>query len=356
MSNLLIGKLDNFDDLLIIRLYMKQSLRSPQVWLGILVSLITFGAIFLFIEPAEIAEALREARYGYLLLTIVGIYLFMIIRAFRWRFLLNNEIDWQPVFHIQNVGYMLNNLLPLRAGDIARAILIGNVPPITIARGLPTMVLDRVLDLVFMLVLFPFVIPTDGLPDSVQTGVQTVRFFVIVFMVVVVVSANQRPFIRRLSKNLLTRLRIPNTDRWVQQLDDLLAGLDTFTRLKDGLILALLSAAVWLPIIAAYYAGLLAVNIEPTWSIAGFVVCAAAFSIAAPSSPGQVGVFHVGVTFALVEILGQPEGASASFALLYHAINFVFLTLLGIYSLNRIGSTFSSILDSIQTYRARNTS
>ncbi len=86
---------------------------------------------------------------------------------------------------------------------------------------------------------------------------------------------------------------------------------------------------VWLPIIAAYYTTMLAVNLEPTWIMAGFVVCAAAFSVAIPSTPGQIGPFHFAVITAL-QLYGQPAAESASFAFLYHFLNTIILIVFGV--------------------------
>ena len=55
---------------------------------------------------------------------------------------------------------------------------------------------------------------------------------------------------------------------------------------------------------------------------------AGAFAVAAPSSPGQIGVFHMGVIAAMTA-LGQPGDTAASLAILYHALNFLVMVLLG---------------------------
>jgi glycosyltransferase 2 family protein len=332
------------------RLMKEQSRRKQlQLWLGIGISLLCLGAILFFIEPAEIWAALLTARYEYLALSAVGVLAFMIIRAIRWRFMLNNQISWAQVFHIQNIGYMLTMILPFRIGDVARAVLIGNVPPITLAQGISTMVVERTLDLLFIVALLPLTLANvPHLPPEVQTAAQISGILAIGLIVVLIVAANQRPLANRLGRWLLDRIPFMDTETWLSRGDELLQGLSSLTRLKDGLILGALSILTWLPIIFAYYTGLLAANIEPTWAMAGFVVCIAALSIAAPSSPGQVGVFHAGVTFALVQILGQPPAESASFALLYHALNLVSLVILGLIGVYGAGATFGSVIQSAQ--------
>ena len=321
--------------------------RRVQFWAGMLLSIASLAAIFLLIDPAEIAAALRSADYGYVSLSLLGIVAFLLLRAVRWRFMLDNEVAWGPVFHIQNIGYLITYILPFRIGDVARAVLIGNVPPVTLARGLSTVVVERVLDMLFIVTLLPFTLAAvETVPPAVQAAARISGIVAVAAIAVLVVAANRRAFAHRLATFFLQRVRRLDTDIWVRRTDELLEGLNSLTRRKDGLILAGLSLLVWLPIIFAYYTSLLAVHLQPTVAMAGFVVCAAALSISAPSSPGQVGVFHAGVTFALVQVLDQPEAPAATFAFLYHALNFFIVIVLGLAGVYSIGATLGNVVAS----------
>ena len=324
---------------------------SSQLWVGIGVSVLCLGAIFFFIEPALIWQALKSANYGYLLLTAIGIVLFLVVRAWRWRFMLENDIAIAPTFHIQNIGYLVNTYLPFRLGDITQAVLIGSVPPITIARGLSTVVMARILDMLFIVLLLPLTVSqVDLLPESVRTYALATGIITLIAIVVLIIAANQRPFITKITTAVFSRIPKLDTKAWVRRVDDLLVGLSSLTHLKSGVILIGFTILTWLPIIGAYYAGMLAVHLDPTWVMAAFVVCAAAFSVAAPSSPGQIGVFHAGVIFALANILGQPEAQAASFAFLYHAINIIVMTILGLIGLMATGATFRNVIDTTRQY------
>jgi len=358
---------------------------SKQMWGGILVSVVCLAAIFFFIEPVQIWEALKSANYWYLLLTTLSLIVYLIIRAWRWRFMLQNEVFITPTFHIQNIGYLVNNYLPLRLGDITQAVLIGNVPPITIARGLSSVVMARILDMMFIILLLPFTLSqVETIPEQIQSMTQIVGILVTVAVASLILAANQRPFVQKLSTLILNHIvgigknsakwadnkivasKRPffykivrftfgsmsklDTPSWVHRIDDFLVGLSSLTQFKSGLILIISTVFIWLPIIGAYYTTMLAVNLEPTIAMAAFVMCAAAFSVAAPSSPGQVGVFHAGVIFTLVNILSQPEAESASFAFIYHAIYFVLMTILGIIGLLATGATFQHVIDTTRQY------
>jgi glycosyltransferase 2 family protein len=330
-----------------------QTRNSRQVWLGIIISLICLAAIFYFIRPQEIIEALKTARYGFLLLSTAAIILFMFMRAIRWRYMLNNDAPIMTVFHIQNIGYLISTILPLRLGDVARSVLIGSVPPITISRGISTMVVERVLDMLFIVTLLPFTLAgIEYLPEWMRAGSLVSGVAAIAAILILIVAANQRSRVERIVTRLIDYIPFLNTKVWVSRTDNFLAGLNSLTHLKDGTILLLLSAVTWIPIIVAYYTTMLAVNLEATAVMAAFIVCAAALSVALPSSPGQIGVFHAGVIAAL-QVWGQPEAASASFAFLYHALNSAILITLGIIGIFSTGSTFRQVVDSTRDFLRR---
>ncbi|MCL4805262.1 MAG: flippase-like domain-containing protein [Anaerolineae bacterium] len=326
-----------------------------QILVGLLVGVACLAAVFIFYaRPGEIIETFRHVRPGYLLLGALGIVIFLLIRAVRWRFMLDNSVPFSQVFHIQNIGYMLTQLMPFRLGDVARAILIGNVPPVTIAQGISTMVVERLLDMLFIVVLLPFTLSgITSLPDWMRSFALFSGFAAIGGIVVLILAANQRERALHIADNLMARLTpFLNRKSWLGRLDGLLLGLKSLTSARDGLILIVLSVLVWLPVLGAYYFTMLAVGLNPTWVMVGFVVCAAAFSVAVPSTPGQAGPFHFAVITAL-QLYGQPPAESAGFAFLYHIMNIVVMIIFGIIGILGTGVTFRNVLSSAQSFISR---
>lgn len=336
---------------------MEQKSRNNrlQILLGILVGIACLAAVFIFYaRPAEIIESLRHVHINYFLISMLSVVGFMFIRAIRLLFMLDNSIPYSKVFHIQNIGYMLTQLLPLRLGDVARVILIGNVPPVTIAQGLSTLVIERLMDLLFIVVLLPFTISgITNIPEWMRSFAQLSGFVAIAGIGVLIIAANQRERALRVVDSLIGRL-LPFLDResWVRRFDGLLVGLKSLTSIRDGAILILLTILIWVPVIIAYYYGILAVNLEPTWTMAAFVVCAAALSVAIPSTPGQAGPFHFAVITAL-QLYGQPAAESASFAFLYHIGSLLVMVILGMIGILRTGVTFGNVIKSTQSFVSR---
>jgi uncharacterized membrane protein YbhN (UPF0104 family) len=171
-----------------------------------------------------------------------------------------------------------------------------------------------------------------------------------------VLAASHQARLSRLVDALLARLTFLDQRSWSTRVANLFVGLSSLTSLRSALTLLTLSVIVWVPVVAAYYWGLVAVRIEPTVAMAGFVVVAAALSIAAPSSPGQVGVYHAGVIAALTQVLQQPDGPSASFAFLYHALSFVLNVLLGVIGLRVVGATLDNVVQVARRFAGRGAS
>ena len=299
-----------------------------QLFIGVLVSLVCVTAVFWLIDPVEVAVALKEANYTYLGLTGLYIVVYMGLRALRWRYLLQDRVAIRPLFHIQNIGAMLTQLLPFRLGDVARAVMVGQMPRLTVAQGMSTMMVERVLDMLLIVLLLPLTLSeAQTLPLWMQQGAKVFSLIAGVVLVGLMVVARRWSGVRRWLETA-----VPFTQKYLSQADNLMSGLTALTRWRSAIFLFVLTALTWLPIVLAYSSAMIAVNLTPDLSMAAFVMCAGALSVAAPSSPGQIGVFHFGVMSALA-LLGQPEASALSLAILYHATNFVVMVLLGVVGL-----------------------
>jgi len=243
--------------------------KKRKFWLGIIISLLCLGGMFWLIRPSEIAQAIQKTNPYFLLWTAFYLIVYLLIRAVRWRFLLGNRIKQGKLFHIQNIGQMLTQLLPFRLGDVVRAMLVGQQPGLSVPQGVTTMVVERLLDMLLMVLLLPL-----------------------------------------------------------------------------ALLQVELTLLTWLPVVLAYNAALTAVQLPASYLDATFLMMVGAFAVAAPSSPSQVGVFHMGV-IAAITALGQPGDTAASLAVLYHAINFLVMVLLGVVGLFVVNVSFQRLTSSL---------
>lgn len=331
----------------------KTSEKRTQLWIGTGASLLSIALVLWLVDPQEVWHSLRTADYRYLIPCLLCLILFLAFRAIRWQFLLKGDVPLTQTFHIQNIGYMLTMLLPFRLGDVARAILIGNIPPITIGRGATTMLVERLLDLLFFVILLPFTLASiERLPEQLRTAALISGLIALLGLALLILAANQRQCVNQLATAVFNRLPFLNTTRWLAQLNQILDGLHSLTHWRTALQLLAWSIILWLPVLLAYYLILRSVDLPVTPLASAFITCVAAFSVAAPSSPGQIGVFHLAVTAAITEILGFNEAPALSFAILYHTTQFLFFIVMGLIGLFGAGTTYSQVM---QKVRPRNT-
>jgi uncharacterized protein (TIRG00374 family) len=332
-----------------LNLNRKPFYRQPAFWIGMAISVISLVVLFRLVDPRAVWEALKSADYRHLAFATLLWLVYLWLRAVRWRWMLGNVPTTLRVFHVQNSGFLLNLILPLRLGEPARAILIGRTAGLTVPQGLSTMVVERLLDVLVVALLLPVTLfRLPALPDLATDSIIGSALLIVVALAALVVMVQQRPRVVALARRLLQPVPRLNADRWSSHLDKLLADLAILARPRSGAITLLLSALVWLPMVFAYQSSMAAVGLAVDPLTAAFVMCAAAFSIAAPSSPGYIGVFHAGVTAAIV-LLGLDAVAAASFAVLYHAANSLFVALMGIIGIWRVaGSNWRSLAGEIE--------
>ena len=101
-------------------------------------------AIFWQVNIQEIKEALKTADYVYVPLAVLLNLLTNILRSYRWKYLLNpiRPIGIVNVFSVLAIGYMANNVLPARLGELVRSYFLGQKERLSKSSTLATIVVE----------------------------------------------------------------------------------------------------------------------------------------------------------------------------------------------------------------------
>src|SRR5574338_793192 len=142
-------------------------MKDVKRWLpGAVISLLLIAAILYFVDLRAMLDAMRNANYGLLLVAFAIGFIWLAVRAIVWRTLLRNRPSYGDVFWTIGEGYLLNNFLPFRLGEIGRAFLLSRKSGMQFMEVLPTIVIERVVDLGFNAAIFltalPFVVGSEG--------------------------------------------------------------------------------------------------------------------------------------------------------------------------------------------------
>jgi uncharacterized protein (TIRG00374 family) len=139
-----------------------ENMKDVKRWLpGAIISILLIAAILYFVDLRAMLDAIRHANYGLLAIGFAIGFLWMAIRAIVWRTLLRNRASYADVFWTIGEGYLLNNFLPFRLGEIGRAFLLSRKSDMQFMEILPTIVIERAMDLgysaVILLAALPFI-------------------------------------------------------------------------------------------------------------------------------------------------------------------------------------------------------
>lgn len=322
--------------------------------LGLLVSLLfSVGAIALLfrqVNLSDLAEGIRNADPLYLALMMAIYPLGMLLRAYRWCWLLEAPLPFWRGFHIVNIAYLFNTVLPFRLGEVTRILLMGREPKHSAGEAISATTLERLFDLLIALgcvgmglVLLP---EEADLPRRTTNSIGILIGFVGVGMAVLLFAPPLYPFFLRVL-TLLTS-RIPYGDSIYRLADDTLTNLRhlaTPSRLLTTLGLSLLT---WAGYICFFYLGLGAFFPSlPPLGVGFLVMGITALGIAAPSLPGAIGVFQAAAVLAL-NTAGYDTTIATSYAWTIWLGQTVWLLLGGVIGLWGMSLSFGELRQEVR--------
>jgi len=323
-----------------------------------LVLVLTVGLLTFFLRGVDLQAVWTETRHadGWLLLLAVCLTLLTYtIRAFRWQYLLApiGPTRFTTAFQTTMIGFAASFLLPARPGEVLRPYLLARREGLPPTAAFATIILERLLDLVTVLLLFGvFVLRVDpaslsgdpGLYVRVKSGGLVAAAGALAGLVLFFVLAGHPErlgeFALRVERVLPARLA-----RLVAGLVKTFAeGLAVMRQPRRLLVSLLLSVPLWLSIAGGIWVTSRAFHMTFGYLGSFLVMTLLVVGVAMPT-PGQVGGFHAMYKVAVVTFLGVPAAAAVGAAIVLHAISFVPVTLLGLFFMAREGLSFGGIRD-----------
>jgi glycosyltransferase 2 family protein len=322
---------------------------------GALLALVLLAFFFHDVDWSELAAAFGSADHVYLagvaLVTVVT----YLLRAWRWGSLLAPlaPVPLRDLFSATFVGFMTGLLVP-RAGEVVRPYLISRRHPIRTSAGFASIILERLLDVVSVLLLFAlylYVLPTP----SAQTRGPLLGYLklggalagvaaVVVLAVLLLLHGHAATVVGG-----LRRVLRPLPERW----RDAVAGaVATFA---EGLavlkasprhLLAIFgqSILVWLSICLGIWWNNLAFGLDLPFHTSFLMVAFLTVGVAAPT-PGAVGGFHEFYLLALTQAFSVDRHTAAAAGIACHALSNLPVLVLGLALLGREGLTMDKVAD-----------
>ena len=306
---------------------------SWRVWLGFGVSLIFIYFALRGQDFDLILESLRGASYIWLVPALVAYFAGVGVRSLRWAYLLRpiQHISPKRLFPIVAIGYMGNNVLPLRAGEVVRSYALSARFRIRKTGSLATIAVERIFDgltmVLFMMVASLSIALTTDLRNLFL--IASALFVALsVVLIVMVFAPGLRVRLVALVVGLLPDRFGTRIERMANSFID---GLGILRRRQDLLVVAFASMLAWSLEASMYYFIAEGFNLDLSPSAILMVTAVANLATLIPSSPGYVGPFEAGVMLVLVGALSIQRETALSYAVVVHAALYFPITLVGFF-------------------------
>jgi glycosyltransferase 2 family protein len=332
-------------------------LKSRGFWIGIGVSVVLIGLFARSTDFGEVKTAFEDANYWWVALALPVYYAGLWVRTIRWQYLLRpvKRVTTIRLFPVVIIGLMANNLIPARAGELARAYVLGQREKVSKTATLGTIAVDRLFDGVTLVPMMLIVAAFAGGDTSFPVGFgQSLNFaglgavMAVLFGAALAVlfylalSDNGRRLLHRLVHRFAPAKLKPKVEGLLESFFEGLHALRSPVDLAAAWLMSLIS---WTLEALMYYIVARAFGIHEGFHIFLLLTAAANLAIAIVASQGGIGPFELVVSRTVVAF-GAAKELGSAYAIGLHAILLFPIVIIGLYLMWSMQFNFSDMLRS----------
>ena len=313
---------------------------------SLVISIILIVVILYFFDVRAALLSFAGANKTYLIIALALGLSWMLMRTFVWRTLLKGRASLKDTFITLNEGYLLNNILPFRLGELGRAFLLSQKTDLKFVEILSTIFIERITDVAFSAIILLAAIPfINGVGDVKMVGWLAIGAVAFFFALAFLSIRYQEKLLAILSRLVS---KIPKGKTFVDSVvARLLQGLDIFSDRKVFFSFIFFMLLNWAISIVQYYLIIAAFFPQATIVWGMFALGAAAFGGAIPSLPGAVGTLE-GSMGGAVALLSGSTSASLAVPLFLRLNMYLYSGLFGIYGLTTEGRSLKGIYQTLR--------
>ncbi|MBN1888725.1 MAG: flippase-like domain-containing protein [Thermoflexales bacterium] len=314
------------------------------MWVGLAVSLLATWLALRGLDMAHVWAALAGANYAWLIPALAFHFATMTARSIRWQILLGrDQVDLSTSFWVEHIGYLVANVIHARVGDVARVAVISQRKPVSAAHALSTVVLERLFDLLAVVVMILMLIPLMQIPPEWLAQARVLGVLGLLGVAGAIALVAMSDFSERMVAGLLSRLPGVDPALWLARWRSLVGGFSVVGSVRGLADMLIWTAITWITATGVFWAVLMAFVPQAPFHASAFVLAAEAFGMVVPATPGNWGVFEAIARAALVLPFGVPDSQAVSFGLVVHIFEYVTLNAVGLVGLARYSLSLKQV-------------
>ena len=317
--------------------------------IGVLTSLLFVWFLLRIIDLNIVWSSIQKLSIFTILGSLIAIALSSIFRSKAWQEILNNRISFKRSFKSVNEGQMLNTILPLRMGDLARAFITTNSTDLKIWELIATILIERIFDIFIMLILLiltlPFVIAKSLFLKSLIVAVFII-IFAIILIIIIIVWPNKL-------KNSWNKIfgKFKKINNWGKnKIDEVSKSLQILRDFKKFIKILFWMVSTWAFALLSLWIVLVGFFSDPEWSMLLFLQGISGLGVSIPSSPGNIGVYEATMVFGL-STFNIEESVAFAFGVLHHLISILPIIIFGLVSLFLDGQNLKELFSKLRNIR-----
>jgi uncharacterized protein (TIRG00374 family) len=319
-----------------------------SITIGLAVSVLLVWALIRNIDFVQLWDALKSANYLWLIPNIAFVVLTMYQRAYRWRTMVApiGHVPFSKLMAATCIGFMANNVLPLRLGEFVRAYSLSlQYPRITKSASLATIFVERmVFDLVALLLIFFSVLYVSHLEldDEMKAGLSIAIAAALAGIVFIMLMALKGEAAGRILARYLFFLPEAGKEFVRNVVEKFSRGLEFLTDIRSVVWVSFQTVMVWVLLGLSNLFVFKAFGLDLPLDASFVVLVVVSIAILVPSSPGFIGVYHAGAVWAMMAY-GYTKSEVLPCAIVLHAAQYIVVTLMGFYYLRKEHLSFRRI-------------
>lgn len=302
-----------------------------KLFIGIFVSI-----IFIYFIGTKYDFQKEFSKFGdkisiaYLIPITVTQLIGLVIFSFRWRLLIEKKINLKHAISSSFIGYAANMVLPARGGDLFRVFYCRSETDVQYFHLLSKLFIEKVIDFIFVILagVIAFFIIGLNRPEQQSYAVFTVSGIIVLgILFSLYLIRFQNEFIQIVSTKLFKL--VGKETFYKDHIEVHLADLKDFLQVKKFIYPMIFTIISWCFYFANYYYVNVMLGGELTYAEIMFLLFCGAMSLALPSAPSGIGVFHASIISGFI-LIGKDSNYGLLYATALHLISFVNITVTGL--------------------------
>jgi uncharacterized protein (TIRG00374 family) len=305
-----------------------------KIIVSLAVSVVAGYLAFRNVQLNDVIAGIRQADLVSVAIMLVLIAGAQILRSSRWGLLLEplESLSQRLLLPITCIGFLFVWILPARLGELARPYLLQQNSKVGLSPAMGSVVLERLIDSTFLVVLLTICLPVLRLPGVILSAFKGFAF-ILLAAVLLLLLGSIPPFREKLFRVVSIVLPSSWSEFLTRIADTFYSGMQAIMSVKRLLFILALTLVIWAANLAAFLVLFRSMHLNLGLLAGATVLVLTCLGIALPAAPGFIGNYHYACIVAL-GLFGVAKDTALAYAILIHFLTLAVLVAMGLFFIN----------------------